>query len=102
MTEGTVPGRPATPAVLAALTDARRLGLDLADDLLTYLPDLGDRVTQRAVDGWVEQAADTLRGLAELVEERLIDLGRSAADAATPSDTTGPADAHRATHGPST
>ena len=77
MTEGTAPGRPAG-AVVAALADARRAGLDLAEDLLTHLPDLGDPVTQRAVDGWVEQAADTLRAVAEAIEERLLDVGRAA------------------------
>lgn len=76
MTEGTAPGRPANAAV-AALVDARRVGLDLAEDLLTHLPDLGDPATQRAVDGWVEQAADTLRAVAEAIEERLLDLGRA-------------------------
>lgn len=99
MTEGTAPGRPATPAVLAALSDARRLGLGLADDLLTYLPDLGDPVTQRAVDGWVEQAADTLRALAEMVEEQLIDLGRSAAGTTGGSPASDP---QRTAQGPST
>lgn len=80
MTDGTAAGRHATPAVLAALSDARRLGLDLSEELLTHLPDLGDPVTQRAVDTWVEQAADTLRAVAESLEERLIDLGRAPAD----------------------
>jgi hypothetical protein len=73
MIEGTGPaGRPAN-AVVTALARVRRTGLDLADDLLTHLPDLGDPLTQRAVDGWVEQAADTLRAVAESVEERLLD-----------------------------
>lgn len=80
MTQGSGPGRPAN-ATLAALSEARRTGLDLADDLLTHLPDLGDAVTQRAVDAWVEQAADTLRALAEACEERLLEVGRAPADA---------------------
>jgi hypothetical protein len=79
MTEGSGPGRP-TNATLAALAEARRTGLDLADDLLTHLPDLGDAVTQRAVDAWVEQAADTLRAVAEACEERLLEVGRAPAE----------------------
>ena len=47
----------------------------MSDDLLTHLPDLGDLPTQRALDAWVEQAADTLRALSEALEERLLDLG---------------------------
>lgn len=79
MIEGTGRGGRPADAVVTALADARRTGLHLADDLLTHLPDLGDPVTQRAVDGWVEQAADTLRAVAEAVEERLLDLGRTSA-----------------------
>lgn len=71
-----MPGR-SPSATLAALAEARRTGLELADELLTHLPDLGDPVTQRAVDAWVEQAADSLRAVAEACEERLLDLGRS-------------------------
>lgn len=80
MTDGTAPGRHTTPAVLAAIAEARRLSLGLSEELLTHLPDLGDAVTQRAVDSWVEQAADTLRALGEALEERLIELGRARAD----------------------
>lgn len=79
MTEGSGSGRPAS-AVLSALAEARRTGLDLAEELLTHLPDLGDATTQRAVDAWVEQAADTLRALAEACEERLLDEGRAPVD----------------------
>ena len=32
--------------------------------------------TQRLLDAWVEQAADALRALSEMAEERLLDLGR--------------------------
>jgi hypothetical protein len=38
-------------------------------------------VTQRAVDAWVEQAADTLRALAEACEERLLEVGRAPTEA---------------------
>ncbi|GAB3877121.1 hypothetical protein GCM10028802_16520 [Terrabacter terrigena] len=50
----------------------------MSDDLLTHLPDLGDLPTQRALDAWVEQAADTLRALSEALEERLLHLGSAA------------------------
>lgn len=67
--------RGSTAACRIALAEARRTALDLADDLLTHLPDLGDGPTQRSVDAWVEQAADTLRAVAEALEERLFDTG---------------------------
>ena len=70
-------GGTADPATLRALARARGVTRDLADELLTHLPDLGDITTQRALDAWVEQAADTLRALSEALEERLIDLGRT-------------------------
>lgn len=75
MTHGSGSGGPAT-ATQTALTQARRTALDLADDLLTHLPDLGDGPTQRSVDGWVDQAADALRAVAEALEECLLDTGR--------------------------
>jgi hypothetical protein len=67
---------PVDPATLRALTRARRVTRDLADDLLTHLPDLGDIGTQRQLDTWVEQAADTLRALSDAIEERLLDVTR--------------------------
>ncbi len=76
--ESAAPRGPADPATLRALTRARGVTRGLADDLLTHLPDLGDLTTQRALDAWVEQAADTLVALSEALEERLIDLGRTA------------------------
>src|SRR3954451_3204005 len=68
------PGR-ADPATLRSLTDARSTTRTLSDELLTHLPDLGDLPTQRALDAWVEHAADTLRALSESLEERLLELG---------------------------
>ena len=75
-TEAAPAGGPVDQATLRGLTRARRLTRDLADDLLTHLPDLGDIATQRALDTWVEQAADTLRALSDAMEERLLDLSR--------------------------
>src|SRR3954451_936701 len=68
------PGR-ADPATLRSLTSARATTRTLSDELLTHLPDLGDLPTQRALDAWVEQAADTLRALSESLEERLLQVG---------------------------
>ena len=65
----------ADPATLRALADARAGARSLSDALLTHLPDVGDLATQRLLDTWVEQGADTLRALAEALEERLLDLG---------------------------
>jgi hypothetical protein len=82
MTEGSrVPGA-ADPATTRVLIAARSTARELSDELLTHLPDLGHLPTQRALDVWVEQAADTLRALSEALEERLLDLG------------TGPASGH--------
>lgn len=75
MTDGSPGAGAADPAVLRALTTGRSATRAMSDELLTHLPDLGDLPTQRALDGWVEQAADTLRALSEALEERLLDLG---------------------------
>lgn len=45
-------------AGLAPLRDCVRAG---ADEVLAQFPTLGDRETQAALDGWVEQLADLLR-----------------------------------------
>ncbi|HET6667568.1 MAG TPA: hypothetical protein VFG98_09835 [Intrasporangium sp.] len=71
-TDAATTGGPVDPATLRALTRARSLTRELADDLLTHLPDLGDIGTQRELDTWVEQAADTLRALSDALEERLL------------------------------
>jgi len=75
MTEASRVGGAAGPATLRALAAGRSATRTLSDDLLTHLPDLGDLPTQRALDTWVEQAADSLRALSEALEERLLDLG---------------------------
>ena len=75
-TDATTTGGSLDPATLRALTRARRVTRDLAEDLLTHLPDLGDIGTQRELDAWVEQAADTLRALSDAMEERLLDVSR--------------------------
>ena len=78
MTEGRLAG-PEDPATLRALATGRSATRAMSDDLLTHLPDLGDLPTQRDLDAWVEQAADTLRALSEALEERLLDLGSARA-----------------------
>ncbi len=64
-------------AALRALAAARTETGAMSDRLLDHLPDVGDLATQRLLDAWVEQAADTLRALSEAAEERLLDLGRA-------------------------
>lgn len=75
MTDGSPGAGAADPAILRALTTGRSTTRTMSDELLTHLPDLGDLPTQRALDAWVEQAADTLRALSEALEERLLELG---------------------------
>ncbi|MDC5696792.1 hypothetical protein OO014_05940 [Intrasporangium calvum] len=79
------PGAAGDAATLRTLDRGRRVTADLADQLLTHLPDVGDITTQRALDSWVEQAADTLRALSEALEERLIEVGSSSGGPVTVS-----------------
>lgn len=67
--------RQVPPRAARALADGRSLTRDLAADLLTHLPELGSAKAQRHLDTWVEQAAETLLALSEVLEERLLDLG---------------------------
>ena len=94
MTDGTSRGAAPSPALLRALGRCHRATRDIADDLLGHLPDLGDPATQRALDAWVDQAADTMLALTESIEERLLDARASLA----PGRTTSPAGPGR--HGP--
>ena len=45
----------------AALGPLRECAREGAEEVLAQFPELGDRETQAAVDGWVEQLADLLR-----------------------------------------
>lgn len=67
--------RGAGRATDAALARTRASTLAMSDVLLTHVPDLGDLPTQRALDAWVEQAADALRALSDAAEERLLGDG---------------------------
>lgn len=51
-----------------------------ADDVLAHVPDTGDPATGRAVDDFVEQAADALRALDETVSATLRRLQGDVAD----------------------
>ncbi|MCU1536734.1 MAG: hypothetical protein JWP82_1085 [Humibacillus sp.] len=77
MSDATGRRRSVEPATLRALAATRARTRELSDDLLGHLPDVGDLTTQRLLDAWVEQAADTLRALSEAAEERLLELGRA-------------------------
>lgn len=85
MTEGSRVPRAADPATMRGLAASRSTTRELSEELLTHLPDLGDLPTQRALDAWVEQAADTLLALSEALEERLLDLGAASSSAAAAS-----------------
>jgi hypothetical protein len=78
MDDGTGAPHAADPATLRALATARSTTRSLSEELLTHVPDVGDLPTQRALDAWVEQAADTLAALSEALEERLLELGAAA------------------------
>ena len=45
----------------AALAPLRECARDGADEVLGQFPEVGDRETQAALDGWVDQLADLLR-----------------------------------------
>lgn len=47
----------------AALEGLRVVAQDAAEEVLGHLPELGDRPTQHALDGLLDQLADTLRAL---------------------------------------
>ena len=68
--------RTPSPVVLAALAELRRETGRAASELLDHVPDAGDLRTQRALDAWVEQAADALLAVSEAAEEQLLDVAR--------------------------
>lgn len=53
------------------LDDVRRSADTAAADVLGHLPDTGDHVTGRAVDDFVEQAADALRSLETVLADTI-------------------------------
>jgi hypothetical protein len=66
----TAPG-PRLEGLVRVLSTVREVARAEADDLLAQVPDTGDSATGRAVDDFVEQAADALRALDEAVAETL-------------------------------
>jgi hypothetical protein len=75
----TLPG-PRRQGLVRVLTAVREVARTEADDLLGQVPDTGDSATGRAVDDFVEQAADVLRALDEAVGETLRRLSASGAE----------------------
>ena len=69
-TSVTAPG-PRLEGLVRVLRTVREVARAEADDLLAQVPDTGDSATGRAVDDFVEQAADALRALDEAVAETL-------------------------------
>lgn len=47
----------------AILESLRAVAREGADEVLGHFPEVGDRPTQNALDGFLEQAADTLRAI---------------------------------------
>lgn len=66
----TTPG-PRRAGLVHVLSAVRETARGQADDVLAYVPDTGDPATGRAVDDFVEQAADALRALDEAVAQTL-------------------------------
>jgi hypothetical protein len=62
---------PRRDGLVRALGAVRELARGQADDILGHVPDTGDRATGRAVDDFVDQAADALRALDEAVTQTL-------------------------------
>ncbi len=72
-----------------ALGPLRECAREGAEEVLTQFPELGDRQTQAALDGWVEQVADLLReidatgsDLADRLRVAALNAGGSQATAA--------------------
>ena len=88
----TAPG-PRRDGLVRVLGTVREVARTEADDLLGQVPDTGDSATGRAVDDFVEQAADALRALDQAVAETLrrlavtaVEPGEEAARPASSSD----------------
>jgi hypothetical protein len=50
-------------ALGAALEELRTVAREGAEEVLGHVPEVGDRLTQNALDGFLDQLADTLRAL---------------------------------------
>ncbi|MEO7752545.1 MAG: hypothetical protein ABIS35_03970 [Terracoccus sp.] len=78
MTDRIPAAAPGASVTMRGLARARTGTGEMGHELLTHLPELGDPDTQRELDGWVEQAADTLQAVSSAIEQRLLELGRGA------------------------
>jgi hypothetical protein len=65
----TTPGGPRRDGLVRVLTSLSGTARAQADDVLSHVPDTGDTATGRAVDDFVEQAADALRALDQVLSE---------------------------------
>ncbi len=104
----TVMGMPPAPvdpdrlrSLGAALGPLRTCAGEGADEVLSQFPELGDRETQAALDGWVEQLADLLREVeasASDLADRLRISGLTLPEpSASPSASAAPAEPHAPT-----
>ena len=71
----TTPGGPRREGLVRVLASLSEVARAQADDVLSHVPDTGDTVTGRAVDDFVEQAADALRTLDEVLTQSARRLG---------------------------
>lgn len=76
-------------ATLESLRAVARVG---ADEALEHFPEVGDRVTQNALDGLLEQLADTLRAVDAEATEVAGRLRIAATSAPGPARSPSPAD----------
>jgi hypothetical protein len=79
-----LPDGPRRDGLVLALDAVRSVARAQASQVLTALPDAGDVTTSRAVDDLVEQAADALRALDEVVTRTVQRLGAAGAPAPRP------------------
>jgi hypothetical protein len=80
----------------AALAPLRTCAAEGAEEVLAQFPELGDRETQAALDGWVEQLADLLRE----IDATASDLADGLRVAALSADGREPPSAPQAPTGP--
>ncbi|MGO4342863.1 hypothetical protein [Pedococcus sp. 2YAF34] len=83
-------GRDRSPTLGAALRPLRDCARDGADEVLSHLPDLGDRELQSAVDAYLDQVADLLREVDASASEVADRLDLATPSKAAPEPTAGP------------
>jgi hypothetical protein len=76
----------------ATLESLRTVARDGADEALEHFPEVGDRVTQNALDALLEQLADTLRAVDAEATEVAGRLRIAATSVPGPAGTPSPAD----------